>query len=667
MNSRTNGRTQKLTDDSARLLEAFHRQKKQNEVSVQPYDEQVLKLIDLLIATRVQWKTERNLRIAAEEQIERMERGRTNFEGQIKEKDAKILKLQEEVLGHVNRQKFLDEQVEELKQKLESIRPLIEKTLKNTPDYDAVMKLTRMSRPMPPIQEIRQTRRTAQRQEEPMEYIDDTSSLNTEEEVHLRYNRTYRRSHSQEPESRHQRISHTKRTRTSRYDAIDEEQENEDPRIRAPSAKRSRDLKQMPEGEITTVTKIIMDPKGLTPTRASVEVRRSKKRSVSASRVLDDKPNSARRQLIGPSPHLLAGISTSDLRRTPRTPTGIGNSWTRGRPIEDCTHRFEPYKKNRLLTAIMQTTCGYCYLSLSSVEKKAVLCADCQVIFHDRCKLLAQMPCIPFGVFPSGPLNKKGKSKLKDLVPNSSPCIPVLLIRCIYALEQNRLETEGLYRIPGASESVLRVYKDFMDNKFIPDLTSEPTEVICSCVKLFLSKLEDSLIPRSSYSEFVNNAEIADIEQRHQTLQEIFYELPYPNQDTLAYLLEHLQRVASCASQNRMPIKNLAGIFAPTLLTNPVLTKQQAVADNQRKITAVQALLEMPCEFWSDHLKKRTMSTAPTALGVATPRTHRQYIDFRADEKSGNRVDQSVLGPITRTPPKGFTPRSRTPGRIGPF
>ncbi|KAI6213435.1 hypothetical protein M3Y94_00150000 [Aphelenchoides besseyi] len=392
MTPRTNQRnsqSKKLNDDSARVLTAFYRQKKQNDVAVQPYDEQILKLIDLLVATREQWKTERNLRIAAEEQVERMERGRTNLENQMKMKDTKILKLQEVVLGRENRQRFLEEQVDELKQKLESIRPLIEKTLKNTPDYDEMMKLTRMIKPSQPTPLIRRSRHIKfSLLDDNQTESDSASTANTEDEVHLRHNSNYHlRSPGHEPETSNQRVSSAKRTRTTRFDAIDEEQENEDPRIRAPSAKRSREQTPATESEVTTVTKITMNPYDLTPTRATVEVHRSKRRSVSASRVLEAMSSSARRHLIGQSPHFLSETSTSDFHRSPRTPTVIGKSWTRGRPFEDCTHRFESYKKSRLLTAIMQITCGYCNLSLTSVEKKAVSCTECQLIFHDRCKL----------------------------------------------------------------------------------------------------------------------------------------------------------------------------------------------------------------------------------------------------------------------------------------
>ncbi|KAI6186483.1 hypothetical protein M3Y98_00137400 [Aphelenchoides besseyi] len=368
-----NNQSKKLNDVSARLLNAFLRQKKQDDAAIQPYDEQILKLIDLLIATRDQWKTERNLRIAAEEQIERMERGRKNFENQMKTKDAKILKLQEVLLGRENCQRFLEEQVNELKQKLESIRPLIEKTLKNTPDYEEIMKLTRMIKPMQQMPLIRSSRHIKfslldENQIEP----DNVSMVHTEEDAYFKHSGDlHQRSPSQEAGNSDRRVSSAKRARTSQFDTIEEEQENEDPRIRAPSVKRSREHSPITGNEVTTVTKITINPHQLTPTRGSVKLHRSKRRSVSASRVLDATLNSSRRQLIGQSPHFPSETNTSDIHRTPRTPTYNGNSWTRGRPFEDCTHRFEPFKKNRLLTVIMHITCGYCNLSLTSVEKKS--------------------------------------------------------------------------------------------------------------------------------------------------------------------------------------------------------------------------------------------------------------------------------------------------------
>lgn len=47
---------------------------------------------------------------------------------------------------------------------------------------------------------------------------------------------------------------------------------------------------------------------------------------------------------------------------------------------------------------------------------------------------------------------------------------------------------------------------------------------------------------------------------------EILLQLPKSHYDTMSFLFNHLQKVVENASLNRMTVKNLAMVFAPTLM-----------------------------------------------------------------------------------------------------
>ena len=49
---------------------------------------------------------------------------------------------------------------------------------------------------------------------------------------------------------------------------------------------------------------------------------------------------------------------------------------------------------------------------------------------------------------------------------------------------------------------------------------------------------------------------------------EAIAKLPPANKDTLAYLILHLQRVASYSTANKIPLTNLVTVFAPTVVGN---------------------------------------------------------------------------------------------------
>ncbi len=59
------------------------------------------------------------------------------------------------------------------------------------------------------------------------------------------------------------------------------------------------------------------------------------------------------------------------------------------------------------------------------------------------------------------------------------------------------------------------------------------------------------------------------VDSVHSKLLPLLDQLPAPHRSTLDTLLEHLVRVTSLESQNKMSTRNLALLFGPTLLRPP--------------------------------------------------------------------------------------------------
>lgn len=66
--------------------------------------------------------------------------------------------------------------------------------------------------------------------------------------------------------------------------------------------------------------------------------------------------------------------------------------------------------------------------------------------------------------------------------------------------------------------------------------------MICGCVKDFLRSLQDKLIPSNMWTEFSNAVQATHPDMVIKNLKYAVGKLPEPNRDTLAFMIQHLQR-----------------------------------------------------------------------------------------------------------------------------
>uniref|UniRef100_A0A914CBB1 Rac GTPase-activating protein 1 n=1 Tax=Acrobeloides nanus TaxID=290746 RepID=A0A914CBB1_9BILA len=426
-----------------------------------------------------------------------------------------------------------------------------------------------------------------------------------------------------------------KRTREQFFDEnTNQEEEFETDRMNEhPSTpKRSRGVKN-----ISATTVITSDAEGKKPTKTKVTTLRSK-RSMSESKI-DERPPLRKT----PISH---AISIYNLH-SPLP--GFGNSWTNGQAIEQRQHNFKPFRS-------LIDSCDVCnkYLYL---KNNALRCADCGLRFHADCFRPVPMPCLPRVGTPKTP--KKQRPRLQDFCPNQYPMIPPLLIQCVIELESNRLNFEGIYRIPGSEVRVAQLLIGLKTSKVAPSLSSFDTETITGCIKKFLKELRDPLIPNTSWSEFVQAAEA----ESDDPLNNAILDLPTPNRDTLAYMCIHWQNVAKNSNVNRMPIENLALCLGPTVVgfsKEAILRMDVATGENKKQIQVMMKLLKMPQEYWKRFIEHNTVETPfesnISTLNSITPRSTRLRNRTQEANPSSSRGhidfanDQSILGSVAKTP-----------------
>lgn len=441
------------------------------------------------------------------------------------------------------------------------------------------------------------------------------------EESRLRNGKVYRRSHSMVSLSgKRSSTVAVKRTKKSvEIDTVEEE-------VETPCKRQKGSIEQ----RITTPTAVTVDSEYKKPCTAKIAVRRSMNRSMSATDILD-KTEGTITPLTAKTLTPRQGISTVDLR-TPLTGT---KTWTRGASIETRPHTFAN------CSSLLGEHCAVCKGWIGIAGKPAFKCCDCGMHIHKACTDDAPFPCVPRTPTPRTP--GKRRPRLRDFCPSMQPMIPPIIIHCILALEKDRLSSEGIYRIPGDEAQVQKLLNEFLNGRSVPNLGYHDTETITSCIKQFLRKLRDPVIPTTSWEEFVCAAEKEDVE----TLNQSIMDLPYPNRDTLAFLCAHFQKVCDNCIRNKMPLNVLARCVAATIV-GPAPLQILKADEDAKQVMVMLALLRMPRDYWPKFYN------FDKELPLIKNSHCSPYRNDKAPSKTPYKnPNKSILGPVD-TPPSGY-------------
>jgi Rac GTPase-activating protein 1 len=245
-------------------------------------------------------------------------------------------------------------------------------------------------------------------------------------------------------------------------------------------------------------------------------------------------------------------------------------------------------------------TCQVCNKKIR-FGRNCLKCRDCRSLCHPECKAKVPLPCIP-----SVPTPKKIQDAgLASFCPNSIPRVPAILVHCITEIERRGLTDVGIYRVPG-SEKVKKELKERLlkvRGQAALDKVSD-VNVICGVVKDFLTHLREPVLTFRLHNTFMAAIDAGSGEDVLAGLLEAIAELPPCNKDTLAYLILHIQKVASFSEANKMPLESLAKIFGPTLVghasAKPDPSVQWKDAEKQPKV--VQRLLNITPDYWRQYL-----------------------------------------------------------------
>ncbi|GAN02985.1 hypothetical protein MAM1_0032d02435 [Mucor ambiguus] len=151
-----------------------------------------------------------------------------------------------------------------------------------------------------------------------------------------------------------------------------------------------------------------------------------------------------------------------------------------------------------------------------------------------------------------------------DLIQQSrseNSVIPSVVLKCVREVEARGLSVEGIYRKSGTLGQVKELQDAFNENKN-PKLSKyQDINVITSLLKLYFRELSTPLLS----DDFILPHSLNNQERLNKTYA-LLHNMPIESYCTIKFLVQHLRRVHENQSVNRMPLKNLAVVFGPTLL-----------------------------------------------------------------------------------------------------
>ncbi|KAG6933379.1 Rho GTPase activating protein 18 [Chelydra serpentina] len=147
--------------------------------------------------------------------------------------------------------------------------------------------------------------------------------------------------------------------------------------------------------------------------------------------------------------------------------------------------------------------------------------------------------------------------------------IPLIFHKLISQIEEAKLDTEGLLRIPGVAARVKSLCQE-LEAKFYEgtfNWESVKQHDAASLLKLFIRELPQPLLTVEYLKAFQDVQNLPTKKHQLQALNLLVLLLPEANRHTLKILLEFLQRVIDHRDKNKMTLNNVAMVMAPNLFT----------------------------------------------------------------------------------------------------
>lgn len=234
-------------------------------------------------------------------------------------------------------------------------------------------------------------------------------------------------------------------------------------------------------------------------------------------------------------------------------------------------HLFQPFNVLRPIR------CFACQKNMWGQSE--LKCQFCGQACHVRCLQNLPISCNqPFmrsdeaNADPQGPpvFGRKLSEHLQE-ADGGSRRVPLVVEKCVEAVELQGMDYEGIYRKSGGT-SQLKIIQQLFEKGQQFNLNDQDRfndiSAITSVLKNYFRELPEPLLTFELHERFIEcvEAKNQDQTQKRATMRDLVHLLPKEHFDTLRFLIDHLYRVRLRSDDNRMSSRNLGVVFGPTLM-----------------------------------------------------------------------------------------------------
>ncbi|KAI0298542.1 hypothetical protein BC826DRAFT_104830 [Russula brevipes] len=210
-----------------------------------------------------------------------------------------------------------------------------------------------------------------------------------------------------------------------------------------------------------------------------------------------------------------------------------------------------------------------------------IRCQTCHISVHSRCQQSVHALCSPqnsrrddgavAGSYQPTMFGRELTEQVRADSKHSERMVPLIVEKCIAAVEASDMDYEGIYRKTGGAgqtKLITQLFErgdytmfDLLDRDRFNDICS-----VTSVLKSYFRSLPNPLLTFVLHDEFIYASSIQDPVHKSAKYADLVKQLPTEHYYTLRVLMLHLHGIQEHHGENLMTARNLGVVFGPTLM-----------------------------------------------------------------------------------------------------